>query len=120
MRCLLKSAFVMLVACGAGVAFAGPLDRTAASKANGDMIGHPATAPAATMYRNYTGNTNRSFSYAPAPSAAQAVPAPPVQAAAPRPAVRRYSYQPMQQVYRAPQSAEPSYLRLDRKVLGTY
>ncbi len=124
MRCLLKSALVLVVACGAGVALAGPLDRNAGSKVNGDMIGQPA----ASANSNYAGTSaNRSFSYAPAPapaaagpSEAQTVPAPPAQMAAPQTAVRRYSYQPMQPVYRAGQVAQPSYLRIDRKVLGTY
>ena len=131
MRCLMKSLFVVVVAFGAGSLFAGPLDKNAASKATGDMIGRPApvraamapysSAPAAT-------NANRSFSYSPAPAAAPApapratapVPRPPVQAAPAAPA-RRYSYQPQAvapRYYGNRQSAQPGYLRVDKKILG--
>ncbi len=81
MQCFIRGLFVMVVACGAGVVLAGPLDRNAASKANGDMVGN---APAASAPRAY-----RSFSYSPAPapapaprvaSAMPANPAPPAQA----------------------------------------
>jgi hypothetical protein len=130
----MKSLFVVVVAFGAGSLFAGPLDKNAASKATGDMIGRPApmraamapysAAPSATA----PSNANRSFSYSPAPAAAPApaprttapVPRPPVQAAPVAP-VRRYSYQPQAvapRYYGNVQSAQPGYLRVDKKILG--
>jgi hypothetical protein len=125
MRCVLS---VLLVACVAAVASAGPLDKNAGSKINGDMIGTPAAAPVYQANAN-PGTANRSFSYAPAPAqaqvaqaprTAQAVPAPPVQRTSPQ--MRRYSYQPMQQpVYRNQQTWQtPSYLHPDRKARFQY
>jgi hypothetical protein len=122
MRCS-KSLLMALIACGSGVAMAGPLDRNAASKATGDMVGQAPIERA-----------SRAFSYSPAPvvvapQTAQAIPAPPVQAvpaqAAPVQAmqaqaapVRRYSYQPAPRYYGAQQAAQPGYLRVDKKILG--
>ncbi len=123
---------MMVVAASSGVVLAGPLDKNAASKANGDPIGHPQAIP---TYNNYiTYGANRSFSYNPAPQpapapSASATPAPPVQAApAPQaPAVaqtpvRRYSYQPQPMTRRSysygTQSPQPLYLRVDKKVLA--
>jgi hypothetical protein len=133
MRCS-KCLLVALVACGSGVAMAGPLDRNAASKATGDMIGQaPERSSRAFSYSPApVMQSSRAFSYSPAPAAAapqavQAVPAPPVQVApapamqaqaAPSAPVRRYSYQAAPRYYRAPQQAQPGYLRVDKKILG--
>jgi len=120
MRCS-KSLLVALIACGSSVVMAGPLDRNAASKATGDMIGQ---APAQRTYRAF------SYSAAPAaaaPQAAQSIPAPPVQAApaqaapaqaAPLAPVRRYSYRAAPRYSSAQPSAQALYLRVDKKILG--
>ena len=125
MRCFLTTLCAVLVLGSAAVVSAGPLERNAASKANGDMIGR--AAPAQPVYRGYAPSTaTRSFSYAPsqAPAAStpapapQAVPAPPVNRA-PAARTRSYSYQPTApRYYSAQPSVTPNYLRVDKKVLG--
>ena len=127
MRCLSKSLWVVLVACGASVAVAGPWDKNAASKINGDMIGTPAQA--APAYRVYNAAPapiaqNRSFSYAPAPATAPA-------------RRKQFRHRRCRRRLRRLRSGavrisrhrnttiglrnpQPGYLRVDRKILGTY
>ena len=111
MRRLWTSCFAVLLTVSSAWAL-GPLDRNAASKANGDSEGHAPVRPRG-VYRSY--------SYAPGLSAAApAVSAPATesaQAAPVQPApTRSYSYAP-QRVNRAWQAPTPGYLRADHKVL---
>ncbi len=127
MRSMTKSLLVLVVVCSAGVAVAGPLDKNAASKVNGDMIGRALVARAYNYNMGGATIAQRSFSYSPAPvqttapQVAAAVPAPPVQAAPQAAPARRYSYQPATaapRYYGNATANQPNYLRVDKKVLS--
>ncbi len=122
------SGFVaLLLVVSASVAMGGPLDRTAASKAQGDYEGHSHAVRGA----------SRAYSYS--PQAAPAVAAQPAQseaapqtAAKPENANRSFSLQTTPQAqgeqtieYYAPSNTrrslrQPRYLQADRKALGEY